>query len=206
MAHGECEDFSNALASIEGWASGGVTLWRAILADPKTHSNQRRMAIEQLGRHGDANIDGPTIHQLLNSQVSDNQSAASQALGLLKYKPALPDLERVARDHRLDQNARYEAVDSYLALANRDAGDRLLVDLTDARHGNRVRGQVFVRLGQRKVLAARPILLEALADSATNHSADRGLRGLADRWEGVGFQPNSPIPQLWRDYWAKRDE
>jgi hypothetical protein len=85
-------------------------------------------------------------------------------------------------------------------------GNRLLLDLTEPKHGKAVRSFVFTRIGQRKVSAALPALLDALADDdcIMRVMADGGLRGLAGRWEGVGYDPDSPEPKKWRDYWAAR--
>ena len=61
----------------------------------------------------------------------------------------------------------------------------------------------LARLGGRKAV---PKLLESLSDKdwyvrAMTNSA---LKALAERPEGVGYDPAKPNPQAWRDFWKQR--
>jgi HEAT repeat protein len=210
---GRTEDHYGVLEVATAWGRDGVELLRELTTTPGVHGPIFRDAIEGLGRFGDPAVDGPTAHRVLTDPVaaardSGVQSAAAQAVRRLGYKKALPELDRIARDPGIDQNTRYPAVDGVLAMSDEKAGTQLLMDLTDPRIGGRVRAFAFTRLGQRKVMAALPTLLDALADDDwyTRVMADGALRGLSERWEGVGYDPRSPAPARWRDYWAPKSK
>jgi HEAT repeat protein len=203
---GRHEDQYAAQTAVVAWGKGGVDLLREVLGVPGLPTINRGVAIEGLGQHGDRATDGPTIHKLLAETDRYIQGAAVKAVGSLRYREALPDLERIARDPKIDQNIRYVAVDGVLAMTDETAGNQLLLDLLDTKHGKAVRTFVFTRIGQRKVMVALPDLLDALSDSEwiVRTYADAGLRGLAGRWEGVGYDPHNPEPKKWREYWENK--
>ncbi|HVL13117.1 MAG TPA: HEAT repeat domain-containing protein [Gemmata sp.] len=167
----------------------------------------RRDAIEALGKSGELKTDAPILRPLLDSKERDVQWAAVSALARLRDTESLPAFEKIARDSSIDQNTRYPAVDAVLRFADKDTGDKLLLDLS-ARPDDRLRAFAIVRAGGRKVSAVLPAALAALDDKDwyTRVMADYALRGLAGDAAGVGYDPRKPDPKLWREFWADREK
>ncbi|MEO2089938.1 MAG: HEAT repeat domain-containing protein, partial [Gemmataceae bacterium] len=109
---------SAAQKAAAGWGQGGLTITRAIVADPKIRKEIRRDAIVAIGQHGDLKADGPTLRPLLATADLNLQGAAVTALGRMKDVESLPEFERIARDSKINQNTRYPAVHAVLALAD----------------------------------------------------------------------------------------
>jgi HEAT repeat protein len=198
---------SAAQKAAAGWGQNGLTITRAIVADPKIGKGIRRDAIAAIGNYGDLKTDGPTLRKLLNSAEMDVQWATVAALGRMKDVDSLPEFERIARDGQIDQNTRYPAVTAVLALADAKTGDKLLLDLVN-RKDDRLRGFALKLAGERKVAGTLPLALAALDDTEwyTRVMADYALRGLAGDRTGVGYDPRKPDAKLWRGYWAKNEK
>lgn len=200
---------SPAQAAAAEWGKGGLTISRAILAEPKFLDLIRRDAATAIGKHGDLKTDGPTLRKLIAApdaaDISDLRREAVAALATLRDAESLPEFERIARNDKIDMNVRVPAMDGVLALADAKTADRLLLDLIN-RPGDKLRGFALVRAGKRKLTDVRPLALDALGDRDwyTRVMADYALRGLAGDRVGVGYDPQKPDPKLWRDYWEKR--
>jgi HEAT repeat protein len=197
----------SAQAAAAEWGKAGNELSRRVVARSKLRKEIRRDAIEALGKSGDLKTDGPVLRPLLESNEMEVQWAAVKALAWLKDTESLPAFEKIARDSTIDQNTRYPAVDAVLRFADKDSGDKLLLDLS-ARPDDRLRAFALLRAGGRRLAAALPTALAALDDRDwyTRVMADYALRGLANDAAGVGYDPRKPDPKLWREFWASREK
>ena len=85
--------------------------------------------------------------------------------GRLGLREALPELKRIARDERVNQNVRYSAMRAVLQLAEPKDAERLLLDLINRKYHSRVRGTAMLMLAQISILntnTMQPIVLEWL--------------------------------------------
>jgi|GEM_PF-5398997 HEAT repeat protein len=187
------------------WGAAGNALSRRIVARATVRNEIRRDAIEALGNSGTLKDDAARLRPFLAAKEMDLQCAAARALLTLKDADSLPTFERIARDAKIDQNTRYPAVDAVLALAPKETGDKLLLDII-ARPDDRLRGFALVRAGERKIPALLPLALDALDDKDWYNRvmADYALRGLANDAAGVGYDPAKPDAKAWRAYWKKK--
>jgi len=165
----------------------------------------RRDAITALGRCGDAKVHGPFLVRLLADQRDEFVGAAAIALGQLKARDALPALVRVARDEKVDQNARYAAMHATVGMAERKEAEALLLELLEPRRHGGVRGVAMGLLAEFDCKKAIPIILDALSDADwyVRARADGALRGFAGWPEGVGYDPQRPNPAPWRAWWKR---
>jgi HEAT repeat protein len=162
-------------------------------------------AIQQLGRHGDAKGAGPVLVKLLRHEKWDIVWETIRAVENLRLREALPELKRLAQDDEREQNVQAWAISAYARMAERkDAAELLLSSLKSKRSS--ARGHAVLMLAEIEWRAAVPRILEMLSDSEwyVRAQADRALRGLAQRPEGVGFNAYQPQPALWRDWWKQQ--
>lgn len=196
-----------AINAVKKWGAAGNELSRRAVARLALPFLVRREAIQALGNSGTLKEDAARLRPFLAAKEDDLQCAAVRALLTLKDAESLPAFERIARDAKIDQNTRYPAVDAVLALAPKETGDKLLLDII-ARPDDRLRGFALQRAGQRTISAALPLALDALDDKDWYNRvmADYALRGLANDPAGVGYDPAKPDAKAWRAFWAKREK
>lgn len=163
----------------------------------------RRLAIEELARYGTAETVGPFLREAVKFKDNQHRWAAAQVIGALEYRAALPDLKRLAENEQAEQNVRADALRSFVALADR-RDSRELVRKLLASPSASARGKAAMILGGVGDRDDVPRLLELLKDEDVyvRAQADYGLRGLADKPEGVGYDAGRENePELWRAYW-----
>ena len=198
---GDDDRVGAALVAAKAWGKGGVGLTRAILALPKLPDETRRSVIDSLGQSGDLKTDGPTLRKLLASTELMLQQSAISALLALRDTASLLEFERLARDVKADPRARLPAAHATLSLADAKTGDRLVLALIGQKDDVNLRYEALCQVGRRKMIAALPLVLDALddAEEPTRLAADRVLRELTDNPDGVGYDGKKPNAKLWRD-------
>jgi HEAT repeat protein len=166
----------------------------------------RRDTITALGKCGNAQTHGPFLMALLDNANYEFVGAAATALQALKARDALPALRRVARDERIDQNARYAALHAVVALAERAEAEGLLLELLEPQRHGGVRGVAMGLLAKLNCKKAIPKILDALTDADwyVRATADGALRVFAARPEGVGYDARRPDPAPWRAWWKEQ--
>jgi HEAT repeat protein len=198
----------NAVFVATAWGTRGAGLVREALARPKASVGARRAAIDALGRFGTLADDGPALRKLLAAPEREVQAAAVGALLALRDTESVPALDRIARDPKADVGARLSAAHTVLSLSDAKAGTRFILDLIDLNDEADVHLRYYgmEQAGRRKLKAAVKPVLAALddAEELTRIVADRALRELADRPDGVGFDPKKPDALLWRVLWEKK--
>lgn len=194
-----------AVHHLGAWGAKSVPFMRKLLANPKEQAELRNKALAFLSQHGTREIDGPILVKLLAEGPAGLYPATAQALGQLKYVQALPQLTKLVKDTRAEWLARIRGIQAITSLAERKEWEALLLYLTDPARGGNVRADALAMLGGHRVKAALPILLAALGDedSWARELANRGLCGFAGLPSGVGYDPQKPKPELWKEYFRK---
>jgi HEAT repeat protein len=185
--------------------AGGAALFKKARDVAEVHTI-RRDAITALGYCGDAKAHGPFLVGMLGDASNEFVWAAATALGKLKDREALPALLRVARDEKVDQNARYAAMHAVVGMVERKEAEALLLELLEPRRHGGVRGVAMGLLAEFDCKKAIPLILDALADADwyVRARADGALRGFAGRPDGVGYDAQRPDPAPWRAYWKQQ--
>jgi HEAT repeat protein len=171
----------------------------------KFNAIQRRVAIEELSRAGDAKTVGPLLLEMLNDGDSQLASAAVQGIDRLKIREALPQLYRLARDEKTEQNVRSWAIGASARMGERVDIEKLMMELLASPSASARGNAVYhlARVGGRDAVSK---LLELLSDKEwyVRAMTNDALKALAEKPEGVGYHPEKPDPQPWHDFWKQR--
>ena len=159
-----------------------------------------------MAHFGTAETVGPFLRDALKFKDDQHRWAAASVIAAVEYRAALPDLKRLAEDEQAEQNVRADALRSFVSLADRRDARELLRKLL-ASPSVSARGKAAMILGGIGDRDDVPRLLELLKDedAYVRAQADYGLRGLADKPEGVGYDAGRKNePGLWRAYWRDK--
>jgi HEAT repeat protein len=206
----DAEDYDDrwfALQALAEWGPAGVPLLADVADKQSEHVVLRRVATEALAQNGTAATAGPVLRKLLKPGVADELvGAACEGASRLRLADAVPDLKRIALDEKIDQNARYRAINALAHLASKKDAEATLLALFDARTHYPVRAHAMSSAAGMRLLSAVPKLLDALEDERYDirAAADRGLRTLADLPNGVGMDLQQRNSEAWRRWWAER--
>jgi len=145
----------------------------------------------------------PMVVETLRSRIGDSERktrrTAIRGLGILRARPAIPDLLQVLREDR-DEGLRFDAVRSIRKIDDPSTGESLLAFIN--LHSDTVRNELIETLGSLRYRGAVPELtrivdqpnesekartlaLSALADIADPSSAELFERFKADKSEGL---------------------
>lgn len=185
--------------AAEAWGGSGAPLLRAVVAKPMANRIVRLSAMNALGKHGDPKADVKLLRPFLISNDWEFRAVAVMALGNLRDTESVPAFEKLARDPKEENHVRRKATERALVLLDKAAGDKLVLDVVKTADGL-LMGEVAEQAAARKLTAAVPHLLAGLGDEHTHtrEQADKALRALTGRPDGVGYDPQKGNADLWR--------
>jgi HEAT repeat protein len=205
LAVGEHNSTLTALKVLGQFGKDGVPLLMESAKNQKFNAILRRVAIEELAHAGDAKTAGPLLLDMLKSDESQLAGAAIQGIDRLKIREALPELYRLARDEKTEQNVRSWAIGASARMGERADVEKLMLELL-ASPKSSARGNAAFQLARVAGRDAVPKLLESLSDKDwyVRAMTDNALKSVAQKPEGVGYDPAKPNPQVWQEYWKQR--
>ncbi len=194
---------SRAVMALGNLGSDAIPDLMRIAEDLSVHTSLRRTAIEEMIQFGEADSAGPFLMRMLDDAESEVVSAAIMVIDRWRMQAAAPKLRRLAEDARAEHTVRAWAIASYGRLADREDARELFVELLDSTNAS-ARSSAVVVLGAIQCRECVPRILDALSDPEwiVRTQADRALRAVFMKPEGVGFEPAEPDATLWANWWA----
>ena len=206
---GVYDDRYFALRALGRFGPAAVPVLVLIARDEQQDPTYRGMAIDALETTGTTETVGPVLIDALRSDNVGLQYTATGVAERTGCRAALPELQRLATVNldpttKPDHNGVTAALRAFVRLAARDDARSLLLTMTTARH-SAVRGVTAFLLGAVGDRSDVPRLVRLLDDPEwyVRAQADNGLRGLAAKPEGVGFDADTRREsKLWSDWFA----
>lgn len=197
---------SRAVETLGHLGSDAIPDLMRIAEDVSFKPNLRLTAIKQMAQYGEADTVGPFLIRMLDDEDSRVVREAIIVIDRLRVEAAAPKLRRLAKDARAEQNVRAWAIASYGRLADREDAKELAVELLESTNRS-ADSRAITLLGAIQCRECVPRLLDALShpDWSMRAAADRALRAVFMKPEGVGFEPAEPDATLWANWWADQN-
>ena len=199
VAARKAEDLFSAVEALAKLGPEAISDLIALADDSKAGVEQsgiRRIAIQGLVHYGNVETVTPFLRKMIRHNDPELADAAIGVVEQLSVREALPDLK-----HLLEARENLAALGAYVRMADRaDSSAVLFERLRSSSAADRgVAALMLAALGVREAI---PRLLALLSDTdpTVRTQADRAMRMLTNRPNGVGYDPRkSETSTLWQN-------